>query len=583
MPLPKTTTSTDNDDGWQKVSGDWWRIKYSAVSWTYSPEAGEEVIPIPKPRFSNGLFLSQPVEEKGLEGDDEDSQKLNDHLVGLKGALDALEPYEIGVGFYWPESPLNREPESEIGPDKARVGGHVVDAKEQWDELVQGLTGGLTITTAGQHEIDSDDESALSVHRSTSTHSSMDLTDSDRSVSSIPMPSTPRARRNYPSIQVKTDSSPSRNSDRSRLNAAASIFVPSPPKPKLPPRVEPISFPTLNKSSTPPFNATFVFPSLDVQVPPVPSVKITKDEQGFYSEAEAQSTTVVPSFLQGAFTPKQRRTPSSKTRAIVDKLKSSVSQQQEHVSRPPQIQLSSLEKPRLSTSEHGGDVHTPPAEEDSEGWIGGDDVTKPTPGNPKTRRTRELFLALTRRRSNSSPTKPTLVADPPLNGDEKSAPVTVAIQLPSPASTSSLNSSDNDGWLEGSSTPAVVHKPRPPKKAKRPSASGIVPGGVQGANGFIRPNHHPPAYFYPPAQPVAVPVPYAAAYMHQMQFLQMQQMQQHMRRISAPVAVGRSSRGASVDWSAANQFAVPIPAYPIPVAVPVPLHHPPPVYVPRAS
>jgi hypothetical protein len=57
---------------------------------------------------------------------------------------------------------------------------------------------------------DSDDDSMRGLHRSTSTLSSIDLTDSERSVLSISMPATPRAPRSYANIVVKT-TSPSRS------------------------------------------------------------------------------------------------------------------------------------------------------------------------------------------------------------------------------------------------------------------------------------------------------------------------------------------------------------------------------------
>ncbi|KAF7290113.1 Glycoside hydrolase family 31 protein [Mycena chlorophos] len=627
-------TELDGGGGWSHFSGDWRRIDYARVSWAYAGEADG-------PQPLRGLFFAPGPHdrhaelEKVVDDGDGDSGRLNVDLVGFKGALDVLEPYEVSVGFYWPEAP-------------ARLSNgdhHVADAKakaKEWDELVQDLTGGFDFSVgATPAEAISDDDStstsALSVHRSTSTHSSMDLTDSDRSVSSIPMPSTPRAsRRSYANILVKNGSSPSRSrdSDRSpmRLNAGASIFVPSPakPKPKQPTDADPISFPTLNPSSrapSPSFNAAFVFPSLDVHVPPIPSVKITKDDQGFYSEVtssqpRATPTPVVPQFLQE----RPRRSTSSKTRAMVDKLKSSGPQQQQQ--QRPQLQLSALMKPRLSISEYGGDGETPGTDNDSEGgWIGGEDghggaSTKLSPAAaiPKTRRSRDLFLALNRRRSNSSPVKPSLIGDDnddEMPVDEVAAPVTVAVELPSPSSTLSTSSSsstnDNEGWIVGSASakststhtpPAVQKKPRPPK-IKRQSASGITPPSNNHAhsNSYSRvavppPPPQPQPFFYPGphAQPVAVPVPYAAAaYMQQMhmhlqlqQQMQQQQAQQaqqhHMRRVSAPVASSRSSRGTpagSGDWRPGHgAFAV--PAYPIPVAVPISaLHHPPPLFVPH--
>ncbi|KAJ7198526.1 hypothetical protein GGX14DRAFT_700047 [Mycena pura] len=611
MPLP---SSVPTDQGWQVVSPDWWRISFDSVSWAYTapdpqPSAAGKAtrsFRVAKPLHRINLFNIRPGSVDSHHDDhlpEDDGGQLNPDLVGLKGALVALESYELDVGFHWPSPPIERK----IPPDLA--GGvnedHVALVKERWDELVQDLTGGLTIDGVDRlHE--SDDDSLCSVHRSTSTHSSVDLTDSDHSVLSVAMPSTPRTHRSYANIVV-TNSSPSRStsspdSDRSprRLNAAATTFVPSPAKVKAASNALPISFPSLNPSRvpTPPsptFNSTFVFPSLNT---PMPSVKITKDEQGFYSEvetttpaqAQARSTsTLLPAFLHDTFN--RRRPPASKTRAIVDKLRSGSAASHESTrTQPPrpQLQLSALPKPRLSISEHGSDSETLAVDDDGEGWIGGDDATvRAATLNSKPRRTRDLFLALTRRRSNSSPAKPSLVK--PLAEDV----VGIMVDLPSPAPSS------NDEWIDGSSLllpepkakpaivqpsakttpveikPAVHHPPaqRTSKKAKRANPPLAIPPPPAGPALYT--HVPPPTYYYPQAAaPVQMPVPYAAAYMHQMQVLQMQH-QMHMRRVSAPVAImpSRTPRavGGSGDWR-----AFPVPAYHVPAAL-----HPPPVFVPH--
>ncbi|KAJ7721511.1 hypothetical protein B0H16DRAFT_1256694, partial [Mycena metata] len=460
---------------WQVVSPEWWRIPFDAVSWAYAPTDPQDPAPASKlaqsprvakpPHYHTALFRiraasadDQHQYEDLADGDD----GLNPDLVGFMGAAATLESYEIDVGFHWPSQPMEerRRPDLAVAVNKD----HVALAKERWDELVQDLTGGLSIGSSdGYHE--SDDDSLLGMHRSTSTLSSIDLTDSERSVLSVPMPSTPRARRSYANIVVKTASSPSRSassrgSDRSprRLNAAASSFVPSPSKGKAvaqpssfltPPKSA--SFPSLNlaRSPSPSFNTNFVFPSLNV--PPLPAVNLAKDGEGFYSEVEPpapaptharSSSTLLPAFLQDTFT--RRRPPTSKTRAMVDRFKSSsfggVQEPAKAQSAPPQLELSSLMKPRLSVSEYGDDGESPPVDDESDGWIAGEDmVAKAETVNSKARRARDLFLALGRRRSNSSPPKPSLIVEPP--GDDA---VSITVELPSPTSSSS-----NDGWIEG--------------------------------------------------------------------------------------------------------------------------------------
>ncbi|KAJ6593247.1 hypothetical protein B0H19DRAFT_15514 [Mycena capillaripes] len=627
MPLPPPAPL---DEGWQVVSPEWWRIPFGAVSWAYTPTdppqdvAATKVTQSPRvakpPHYHAALFRIRAASADDQQHDDDlvdgDDGQLNPDLVGFKGAVAAIESYEIDVGFHWP----SLEIEEKRRPDLALAVNedHVALAKERWDELVQDLTGGLLIGSPDRYH-ESDDE-LRGLHRSTSTHSSIDLTDSERSVLSVSMPATPRS---YANIVVKTTSpsrsASSRDSNRSprRLNAAASTFVPGPSKAKAVSDPAPFlvapEFPSLNvaRPHSPSFNTNFVFPSLDV--PPLPAVKIAKDAQGFYSEVESTapapasghartSSTLLPAFLHDAFT--RRRPPASKTRAIVDRLKSSGSVTSEEPTKTqparPQLELSTLAKPRLSVSEYGGDGESPAIDDDSEGWIGGDDLTKAVAVNSKTRRTRDLFLALTRRRSNSSPPKPTLIVEAPAEDA-----IGITVELPSPTSSSS-----NDGWIEGPSLllpvtskakPAAVHlperkatpaaeakhtpqrqpSPRAPKKAKRTGPVPMQPPPPAHVL-YARP---PPPYYYPHAHPHAhppVPVPYAAAYMHQMQVLQMQQQHQmHMRRVSAPaVSVPvpvRTPRGSFSSTGSGEWFPYPMPV----AAYPMPVLHPQPVFVPH--
>ncbi|KAJ7935333.1 hypothetical protein B0H13DRAFT_524357 [Mycena leptocephala] len=344
------------DEGWQVVSPEWWRIPFNAVSWAYTPTNPPQDTAVSKvtqshrvtkpPHYHAALFNVRAPADDQLHDEDfneGDDGQLNPDLVGFKGAMAALESYEIDVGFHW-GSPLieeKRRPDLAVAVNE----NHVALAKERWDELVQDLTGGLSLGSPDRyHESDDSDDSLRGLHRSTSTISSIDLTDSERSVLSVSMPATPRAHRSYANIVVKTASpsrsTTSRDSDRSprRLNAAASSFVPSPSKAKTKANPAPfltapesVPFPlNVARTPSPSFNTTFVFPSLDV--PPLPAVKIAKDAQGFYSEVESSptaptpahartSSTLLPAFLHDAFT--RRRPPTSKTRAMVDKLKSS--------------------------------------------------------------------------------------------------------------------------------------------------------------------------------------------------------------------------------------------------------------------
>ncbi|KAJ7647841.1 hypothetical protein FB45DRAFT_860893 [Roridomyces roridus] len=470
------------EHGWQVVPPQWWRIPYTAVSWAYQDAAvAHKVAPSTASLFH---IRSDDLHDEDI------STELNPHLVGCQSALDAVESYEANVGFDWPPPP---EMDVQAHPDLTvvRKEEHVAVAKEQWDGLVRVLTGGLSI--ADCHHDSDDDDSLSDVQRSTS---SIDLTDSERSVLSLPMPATPTARRSFANILVKRPSasrSSSHSSERSphRLNAAASAFVPSPSKPRL--QQSPVHSRTPSPPS-PTFNTTFVFPSLNT-----PAVKIAKDEQGFYYEVPApapvhshsRSSSSSNSLLPGFLHPR-RRTPTSKTRAIVDRLKSGTpaeSAAREPVKSPPPLELSTLakRKPRLSLSEDGD-------AEDDGGWICMDEgvaaaaaATAATPDNAKTRRTRDLFLALTRRRANSSPTR-------------SSAVEAIKVELPSPLPTSA--SDDGDGWIEGN----ALLLPPEPVKIKAPS-----PSPVRKVVPLPKPTTAPPrprrTKRAPPPVPVPVPVP----------------------------------------------------------------------------
>ncbi|KAJ6631407.1 hypothetical protein B0H10DRAFT_492842 [Mycena sp. CBHHK59/15] len=522
---PFAAAPSEAEDGWQVVSPEWWRIPFSAVSWAYAadPKDAGGLSGVAKPpHYHDALFRIRVASLDDRHDEDLadwDDGLLNPDLVGVKGAVDAVASYEIDVGFHWSSAVTDKKTPPDL---RASVNeNQVALCKEQWDELVQDLTGGLSIDGKDRYH-DSDEDSSYGLHRSTSTLSSIDLTDSERSVASVSMPATPKARRSYANIVVKnvspSRSSSSRDSDRSalhtspprRLNASASLFVPSPVRAKL----NPVPYPSL---SPPPTSFTnFVFPSLDV--PPLPVVKIKKDEQGFYSEVEAPptppprtSSMLLPSFLHDAF--HRRRAPASKTRAIVDRLKSSGLPQTQREPVKSQVvsaelDVFSLPKPRLSVSEHGGDgdscLSSPAVDDDRDGWIGGDEgELKPAPSlaSSKTRRTRELFLALTRRRSNSSPPKSTLVAEPPADDV-----IGITVLLPSPSPSPAPSS--NDGWIEG---PSLLLPEAKPAKAPpvRPH-----PRQPKRANAKPRPPHPPPTLYAPrtrrhtTTRPCPCPCPY---------------------------------------------------------------------------
>lgn len=236
----------------------------------------------------------------------------------------------------------------------------------------------------------------------------------------------------------------------------------------------------------------FTFPSLSA--PPVPKLKIQKDDQGFYSVEEVKPPTLLPPFLHGST---QRRKPAaSKTRSIVDRLrKADVSPMRETVSHspspsPPFSADSPFFHSRLSVSEDGGDreaaisIHS--LEEESDGWIGLSKTKQEVLSTSKARRTRDLFRALRRHRSDSS--SPSDSGKDSHTEDSQLPPLSPSSSSPSPSSSTQ---SSNDGWIEGIITPPPKVRPR-----RRPQS--------QSRGNKTQPTHHP-TQSLPPTFPTISP------------------------------------------------------------------------------
>jgi hypothetical protein len=283
--------------------------------------------------------------------------------------------------------------------------------------------------------------------RSPTSSEFFDLTDSENSehsVDSDPVPSTPKPR-SYANVTIKQSSptpldySPSRS-----LNASASSFVPT---------STPVKFSTDDVSSShfwraasspspspSPTHSNFTFPSLNASIQSLPILPPTlkKDEQGFYTEvtplpskeqtstsnrAQRSPTSLLPPFLADS---SRRTRKTSKTRKIVDQLRSASVNGFDtpssrgcvpirSISTPHQL---SLAGPSLSISTDGStrwledDVSQSPIdslhstaecfEEQDDGWLRAE--VEDADGDPeaKARRTRDLVQALGRNRPDST-------------------------------------------------------------------------------------------------------------------------------------------------------------------------------------
>ena len=495
--------TVQEEDDWEIITADWWRTAFISVSWTYVPSDATKGKPHHQ-RFHGSLFagLSQ-CPGRNLYSDDalckfSENDTLNPELVGVCGAMEAVTSYEEDVGFSYSTCPTIEPHEIDL---LTRVDlsidideNDLLTGRRRWKELVDDLMNGEIFENANS------DKSPLAESFSSAsdlTLSSMDFSSSDGSIDSFVMPSTPKEKHIFTDIDVKVaspngsiDGSGSDNPDflppGKSLNAAASSFVPT----FCSQSYEAVNFPPLadaSKPSSPTLSfATFTFPTLNASSQPQPTVRLKKDEQGFFSEVQKEPSNpddepakLLPPFLQEP-SPHRNRPRKSRTREIVDRLRSTtslddnttgqfalsngieLSQKYASHSPSPIPGDGSFMIPRLSVSEDGDRASTP--SEDGDGWVSQPNTLSPHHKARRTRETRELFLALTRRRTDSlsSENLKTLLdstydssAIPPRN---TSTPASSLPQTPPPLTS-------NDGWIETNNPPL----PDSQKKSKSSS------------------------------------------------------------------------------------------------------------------
>ncbi|PCH35731.1 hypothetical protein WOLCODRAFT_140049 [Wolfiporia cocos MD-104 SS10] len=331
---------------WVIIPRDWWKNSYRTVQWTYlnserqrrprhlrtpciqplSPGSGIHARP---PHYHDHLLCRRMEEEEGASQED---LELNPSLAGVRVAEEALRPYECDVGIDRPQidskPPHNRRVPSDGSPEDA--------ARALWHDMVQALLGSEIErpSTSLADLVDPCSEPRSKVWDLTALDSALsspsvpdlvDLTDSEVSVESDPLPATPRG--------AFTQIAPVPNKP---LNASALSFTPSTPTPS-PPSV------SSSRSSLSPTHE-FAFPSLHADNPAASpaarrrSLLLQKDGDGFYhpvdgptdSHTSTRSTTprrpsadLLPAFLaDGTSASRTRARNASRTREIVDRLRS---------------------------------------------------------------------------------------------------------------------------------------------------------------------------------------------------------------------------------------------------------------------
>ncbi|KAF8886033.1 hypothetical protein BD779DRAFT_1471400 [Infundibulicybe gibba] len=512
------------EEEWEIVPTTWWRTSYNSISWSYPrQDGGAPYIArppyyhdiLPQTTGSSSSSLGSSEQDQSCDYGEHSDIELNPDLVGVCAAL-------IGVGFSAFDTARVERVDHQCNDATIRqVPPPLLLNKKPWDPVV-------------------DDSVGQSLSSSISElRTSVDFTESEGWIIPISVPSP--TKMGVASTKNRTSSSSSLSSRP--LNASASTFIPSAASTK------PSKLPTTVESSAsisaPPLSGLrrFGLPGLVSTNTIAPVIKVKKDEQGFYTGVETlskslappprPSSALLPPFLQE---PNRRKGSLSKTRSIVDRLRSShhthdtadasgdsqtiKGQTVSHSPSPsPTFHDFRFFQRRMSVSEDGWDcerVSSPSANDDEDGWIGVDASVKPGDNAIKAKRTRDLFLALTRRRSDPWEAAKTDGGGSTLDTELSSAP-----SSPSP-------SNDNNGWIEGPLTSPPPHAQanqvlEPPRSQSRPSSkrshsANPSPASTQPpASQFPIHSNTPQSsyfpssapYFYTSCPPVPVPIPYA--------------------------------------------------------------------------
>ena len=478
--------TVQEEDEWEIVATDWWRTAFILVPWTYHPQGKSS-----RQQFYGSLFegLSTRCARRNIHSDDIQCEffkddALNPELVGVCGAMAAVASYEEDVGFSYSTCPTIEPHELNLfnrGDLSINIDENdLLTGRQRWKELVHDLMNGEIFENTNMDSGKSLESSLIGSSSSAGdlvTISSMDFS-SDGSIDSFVMPSTPKAKHIFTDIEVKSTSpdgsidgssfdNPDFLSSGKSLNAAASSFVPTFYSQSNEETLHIHPLVRASKSSPTLSFANFTFPTLNPQ--PQAAVKLKKDEQGFFTEVQNEPCNgdepvkLLPPFLQES--PRRNRPRKSRTREIVDRLRSETSSDDSTTTHFPfstGIELSpkyashcpspihddgSFMIPRLSVSEDGGDrasgLSTPSLEED-DGWISQPNTLSP---RRKAKRTRDLFLALTRRRTDSLSSE-NLKTDSP---DSSVLPQCNISAPPSPSPRTPPPLTSNDGWIESNS------------------------------------------------------------------------------------------------------------------------------------
>ncbi|EMD33230.1 hypothetical protein CERSUDRAFT_118271 [Gelatoporia subvermispora B] len=343
--------AVDIETDWLIVSHDWWRTSFRSISWTWPPrtqskskEREESPTSHPRPPHYHDL-LHRTRRWVRLEIPEAHVQEieLNSELAGVQAAEEVIRQYELDVCI---RSLVDLE--EPLFPAKVRAPLFIDDkqeesrtlGKEKWDHQVRELFGSDALNRLAA--------ASSASHTSTPTSPELDLTDSELSVESDPLPATPKVSKKSYAHAVHNDDADATHGvfaplPSKPLNASALSFTPGAQPPAMgasPPLSASSSSSPANGSSSrkasPP--QEFTFPTLNPPLSDSPAPRgnarslpppLTKDEHGFYivspppPPASSNSNSRPSSGRLPAFLAAPRPRHTSKTRELVDRLRKS--------------------------------------------------------------------------------------------------------------------------------------------------------------------------------------------------------------------------------------------------------------------
>lgn len=322
MPSEINCLHENKGDRCEFVESDWWRTFFNSVSWTYPPSQGSASRPPSKRTALLRLSRANQLLKARLSRYPSNrppgiaapkTDELSRDLVGVRVVEEVLRPYESSSGFDmierflclfhlgWvlddedciPDHPLLEEYHVRWEEDLRKLFGE--SFKRLPDELFSSEHGEERLKDLSPHW-DSCLDNSSTLDDLIRSLDGADLTDSELSADSDPLPITPRARHH--------SSSPVSTCPLKPLSATASSFVPTPAKYHSPSSMSP------SPSPSPPALDIINFPTLRQTILPAPK----KDDREGKSRTKRPS---VPSFLTDKADARK-----SKTRQIVDKMRS---------------------------------------------------------------------------------------------------------------------------------------------------------------------------------------------------------------------------------------------------------------------